>query len=140
MENGLPPWPWRSEPKGTIIRRFEEAAVGLYAMTSDHNRRVYRKNAEGQSVGGPIGRYYWAPVEIIGETKTSWLLQNWRDGESYPKKPSDARPKRFYGLDEVEDMIWMDHHASRIGDHVKRIKDVGLLQRIAALTGYQAST
>ena len=131
----LPPWPWPEKVRGTIIKRREDAAVGLFVLLHT-DRRVYRRDETGRARGGPIGRYAYEPAEIVGENKVSWIIGFAR--ANYPKVPSARRPARFYGLEDVEDILWRGAHAYRLGDHVKGIRDIGLLQRIASMTGYQS--
>lgn len=48
--------------------------IGMKVWRFDQNRRVYRRDANGRAVGGPIWREHWEPLEIIGETSRSWLI------------------------------------------------------------------
>lgn len=139
---GLPPWPWRDgDVLGELIRSVRDARVGVYALIHTQ-RRVYRRDESGRAQGGPIPRYGWEPALIHGETKVSWLIgsERWPENATrYPKKPKDGDGKpRIYGMEEFDDLMWRSENAWRLGEHVRSIKDVALLQRIAQMTGFVA--
>lgn len=146
-ENELPPWPWQDgEPKGEIIKRREDACVGAWVLVATY-RRVYAKDATGRSVGGPLPRYEYGPMKIVGETKFSWLIGNpdsylFRNGDfsradKFPKKRTDKRGGAiFYGIDDVEDAVWLGSHSYRIAERIRSVKDVDLLRRVAQIVGY----
>lgn len=50
----------------------------------DVNRRIYPRDANGNTTGGPIWREHWHEVEIVGETSRSWVI-GYTD-EKVPKK------------------------------------------------------
>jgi hypothetical protein len=93
----------------------------------DHNHRVYRKvpGHYWKTEGGPIYREYWRPVEILSETRVSWLT---RLGKC-PKRGGRgwALTKREVDLD-----VWANENRHRIVSHVQRsnVKELATISRI----------
>lgn len=128
-EDQAPDWPrWGSLDPSKAANRRSEIAVGKVVFVHDVNSRVYtRRN------GGPDYRHQFVPREVVGETSRSWLV-GW--SHRYGKHPK-ADPQWLFGLEDVEDAIWRNQHAYRIGQHVGSIRDVDLLRKIAEITGFK---
>lgn len=125
----LPPWPvYRRQDPSRAVRRRSEIGVGSVVFVRDINNRVY---------GGPGGRmserHTFVAREVVGETKVSWLVGWSSNYAKYPKKD----PAGVYGLDDVEDALWIDTFAWRIGDAVKRHRSADDLKTIAKLIGFE---
>ena len=117
--------------------------IGSTVWVFDHNHRVYRKDANGRSVGGPIYREHWVPTEITGETARSWIT---RYGK-FPKKDQECSliPQGGYSPltvafteAAVDDNVWQRDHAVRIADLVRNA-DAHTLRKIAELIEYKES-
>ena len=141
----IPPWPWQNgKPEGEIVRRAEDAHVGAWVLirTTD---RVYRRDNRGRSIGGAVERYTYRPSKVLGETKISWLVgPEWMAGRldeaaRFPKKRTQLKPE-FYGLDDVEDRLWVGSHRRDIADALYRVDDRATLERIAQIIGYREVT
>jgi hypothetical protein len=91
----------------------------------DVNRRVYKKDENGRSEGGPIWREHWRPITIIGETRNSWLGFN--GTKKIPKKGG-------YGIcfseEELNKEAWVHENGHRIADKLRFCKDYEKLQKI----------
>lgn len=121
-------WPaWGSFDPQRAVRRRGEIAIGKVVFVYDANNRVYMNRSSG-----PDYRHHFVPREVIGETARSWLVGWVHRPDKHPK----ADPKLLFGLDDVEDAVWRNHHAYRIAQHVGSICDPDTLRRIAELTGY----
>lgn len=121
-----------------------ELKVGSKLWQFDHNRRVYRKDANGISTGGPIWREHWKPVEVVGETRVSWLISssgaNLRYANKVPKKEfRDGKCPSGYALSEesINREAWVHDNAWHIGQAVTRCQDYDLLKKVADLFGYK---
>lgn len=83
-------------------------------------------------------------VEIVGETKQSWLIHSYGPKERVNKKTLKGSPDKYSSgipyyasLDEVKEMLWIDKHCHRIADEVRHVRDGDLLRKIAELIGYK---
>lgn len=103
--------------------------VGDKVWTFDLNHRVYPKDENGRTTGGPIYSEHFRQVEITGETTKSWLIGKWQ--ERTPK----ARPGIFTD-EQKADMIWSNQHRHPIVDLVRRCS-VEQLKQIAEIVGYK---
>ena len=110
-------------------------AIGSTIYIFDRNHRVYRKDAHGRSMGGPIWREHWRPVTITGETSRSRLCDNVK----LPKKGGRwiADPA------EIDRQAWAHEHKYRIGEMVQRTHWTGesyaVLLEIARLMSVDTS-
>lgn len=95
------------------------------------SRRVYRRNASGQGIGGPIWREHWLKVEIVGETSRSWLT-SW--GQKIPKK---GGPHIAFSLADIDRQVFIQERFA-IGDAVRQCRDYETLRAIADLINYQS--
>lgn len=128
-EDHAPTWPrWGSLEPSKAVRRRAEISVGSVVLIHDVNNRVYL-----QRNGGPDARHFFVPREVIGETSRSWLVGWPGRADKHPK----ASPAGLYGLDDVEDALWVREHSYRLGQHIGRINDADLLRQIAKLAGFE---
>lgn len=112
-------------------------AIGSTVWRFDINHRVYRGPTRSVSVGGPIYREHFRPVEIVGETSRSWLVGY---GKTKIPKANDGRECNGFFLTQeaVNDAVFREDHAYRISEAVGQCADVIVLKQIAALVGYEA--
>lgn len=94
------------------------------------NRRHYKRDANGHSVGGPIYAHHWYSDAVVGETRLSWLLES-----------GDKVPKKYAVTDRavVDADIWVNAHRHRVSQGVAHCSDITTLKAIADLIGYVAS-
>lgn len=97
----------------------------------DINRRVYLKDGNGRSFGSPIWREHWKKIDVVGETRVSWLTSCRR------KIPKKGGHDICFSLREIEDRAWIHENAHRLAGAVSRCTDIGALREIAHLVGYQ---
>lgn len=109
-----------------------ELKVGSKIWRFSENRRIYRKDAQGRSYGGPIWREHWQQVEITGETSRSWILRD-------KKIPKKGPLPWGYALDEqtIDRAAWVHDNSYLISVEVARERDYDKLQQIAAIVGYK---
>lgn len=112
--------------------------IGSTLWWFDNNRRVYKRDAQGRTVGGPIHREHWRETKIIGESRLSWLTNDLR---KFAKATLTSRDN--YGtvhalasLAEVEEECWIHDHRWAIGEAVQKCKNIEALRAVAALVGY----
>lgn len=115
-------------------------SIGDTLYRFDKNHRVYRRDASGRAVGGPIFTEYFVPHQIVGETKLSWLVGN--DGRYKVNKKTlrEAGRSGFHGYqwhteDGKQDAIWRASH--RLG--IKTMLDNATteqLRKVASIIGY----
>jgi len=103
--------------------------IGDTVWIFDENHRVYRKDENGRSFGGPIYREHWVPTKITGETTRSWLIGY---GEKIPKKGWNPRAVAF-SLQEVEEQAYVMDNRHRLGDRVRDLRDAPTMRAIAAI-------
>ncbi len=107
-----------------------------YVWHFNRNRRIYANPEPGRiySSGGPIYREHWEKLPVVGETARSWLV-----GFGRPNKvPKKGGMRGFAFTDqEVEDDIFVNANAYKLGEYVGRLADAELLRTIAKLTGFQ---
>ena len=130
----LPAWPILRDgmDPADIIRRRSDLRVGAIVFTFDENRRYYVRDNRDRNISGMmLKRYCFGAFTVIGETRMSWVLSN-RD------KAPKRNPANFYGIDDVEDWLWVHDHRWRIESHIGTIKDAAVLRQIADLIGYVA--
>lgn len=125
--------------------------IGDSVWVFDPNRRVYRRDAKGNSVGGPIYREHWREHFIVGETRVSWLVGFTRDLPHdhrcvlrMPKADPTGVAEKGFGRRRVllspaavEDDAWVAENRCRISDAVNRCRDADTLRRIAEMVGYK---
>lgn len=98
----------------------------------DINHRVYKRDASGRALGGPIYREHFLALHVMGETKKSWIVSNFVDGRHQYKIGKD----NVYTAEQVDDKCWMDAHHYQVSQAVYRCKDIDTLKAITALVGY----
>lgn len=115
--------------------------VGDAVWVFNANRRVYRKDENGRSVGGPIFREHFLSREIVDETSRSWLVGLGR--MKVPKIGGDVREGvggvRVYMTQEAVDAaVYRHDHRHKIARAIETCADVAVLRQVAALVGYKA--
>jgi len=104
--------------------------IGTTVWIFDENNRVYRRDSKGQSIGGgPIWREHWRPVQIVSETKRSWVTA-YRD--KIPKKGHDPRLYAFT-RNEIEEMAYVHENRYRLSREVQSLCDPKKMREIAAI-------
>ena len=106
--------------------------VGSEIWRFDENHRIYKKDANGRSNGGPIYREHWRSTTIQAETTKSWITV-W--GEKVPKR--GPHPGYAFSASEVDDHCWVHGNRYSITRAVDRCKDANALRRIAELVGWK---
>ena len=113
--------------------------VGDPSWFFDVNRRVYRKDANGRSMAGPIWAEHWREYAITGETSRSWIVGN----AEYEQAKLPKNQVRWSGYvlnrEAIEFSVWVHNHAHRICEKVRGTSDYATLRQIAALIGYEQS-
>lgn len=109
----------------------EEGMVGRTIWAYDVNRRCYERDGNNRSVGSPIFRKSWVKVEIVGETRVSWLLRN---GVKIPKRDT----KGFaFSEEELDQICYVHDNSYKIAEVVRRLKYTDL-KKVADIIGYKA--
>lgn len=98
----------------------------------DINARTYEIDANGRATGAPIWRAHWREMEIVGETKVSWVT-SW--GKKIPKKGGRGIA---FSQDEIDRQAYMKDHRHRIADRVSRLDDYETMRAVAKLVGYES--
>lgn len=123
------PWPdYGSLDPSKAVRRRSEIAVGSVVFVHDQNHRVYTDRN-----GGPNPRYHYRPERVIGETSRSWLVGWGHRPDKHPK----ADPCGLYGLDDVEDALWVSTQRYRIARAIEVIRDADMLRAVAKLIDFE---
>ena len=106
--------------------------VGDTVYIFNENRRVYPPAPKGHlwPPGGPIYREHFRPVQIVGETKVSWILQY--DNRKVNKKTLEG----IYTIEQVDDRCWKNDHAHKLLEYVRSNASVYQLKEIAALMNW----
>ena len=108
--------------------------VGDHVWIFDINRRVYPPPPPSRVYSGaPIYREHWCKVEIVGETKRSWIVGPYRR-----KVPKNGPPPRGVAFDEreVDDDVMLHEHRYCIAERVRDCWDADALRRVAEILGY----
>lgn len=119
-------------------------AIGSKLWMFDENRRVYAeplKKGQLWPSGGPIWREHWRPMEVIGETRVSWIV-----GYAEQKKPWEIAkiPKAAFkagacpqgwALSEahVDELVWVKENTLRLSQEVLRCYDPRVLRAVDEL-------
>ena len=96
------------------------------------------------AVGSIIFRRSGHPVEIIGETKVSWIVGGKYPWDQQKLKKSAMRKGNsgeywiqfFVDQQDALDCTYASHNAHKIGEAVGNCRDGKLLTKIAELVGY----
>lgn len=96
----------------------------------DVNRRKYKTDKNGRTIGGPIWKEHWRKVKIVGETSRSWVTSG---GLKIPKK---GGPQYAFSEDDIDRMAFVEK-SWQIADAVRYCKDYETLKRIAEMIGYR---
>ncbi len=103
--------------------------VGKTIYVFDDNRRVYAKDENGHSSGGPIYREHWRPCKVTGETTQSWLLDY---GNKISKK--ELREGKLNGvklsLQEVEEVSFIRANDHKVAQAIYALKDYAKFKAI----------
>lgn len=124
----------------------EGLKVGSLLWQFDANRRVYRKDGKGRSIGSPSWREHWQQVEIVSETRMSWLIDtpgsgylSWSSMKIAKKDFRDGKCPSGYALSEeqIDREAWVCGNAYHLGQLVARCGDYDTLKKIAEMVGYE---
>lgn len=109
----------------------------------DENRRVYPKQTlqKGQiwPSGRPIWREHWRPMQVIGETRVSWLVGFENSTLVQHKLPKtavkDGACPRDWALSEahLDDLEWAEENRARLVEAVSRCRDARVLRAVDEL-------
>jgi hypothetical protein len=117
----------------------DKVGVGSRLWQFDQNRRVYLRDANGRSHGGPTYEGHWVEHIVTGEEGRSWLvaLLN-RDGAPghQQKVGKSSLGKKYYTAAEKATHAWTHLHRHRLADAVLRCADIEVLKRVASIVGY----
>lgn len=97
----------------------------------DENRRIYRKDKGGRPTGGPIWREHWRKLDIVGETRVSWVSSF---GKKIPKKGGRGI---CFSLEEINQQAFVKGNIHKIVDAVRQCNDYATVRAIAELVGYE---
>ena len=112
--------------------------VGDTIYKFDVNRRAYTKPAAGSLWGSPIYEHHFEPHVIVGETKRSWLVNEY-GGETKVSKDtllsSRHRGYQWYSEEGKAGHLWMREHRPNIMRLFERA-DYETMREIARMLGY----
>lgn len=93
----------------------------------DINRRVYDRDERGMATGGPIWRCHWKEVEIVGETRVSWITKYGR------KVPKAGGAGIAFSEDEIDKAAYVHDNRSKISSAVMMCRDYETMKKIAEM-------
>lgn len=108
-----------------------EKLIGKTIWIFDENRRHYRKDENGRSLGSPIWREHWVAYEVIDETPRSWILRH-----SHRKVPKKGGYGIAFSIKEIDRLEFITVHRRKIADKVISL-DYDKLKQVADLIGYK---
>lgn len=111
--------------------------IGSKLWRFDVNRRVYVKGKPG-----PVWREHWEPLEVIGETRVSWVVgtsaeDTW-GAHKVPKAAfRDGACPIGWALSEehITDLAWAEEYRHKLADRVRRCHDTKVLRAVWAALG-----
>lgn len=123
---------------GAASGQFPTPFVGMKLWEYDPNRRIYRRDETGRAIGPPIWREHWVEVEIIGETRVSWLIghvfmKTWPNMEKRAVKlPKREFPGEY--LTSIEEIGRKEFVSDRhvLAERIRRCHDYETLKAIEA--------
>lgn len=131
----LPPWPnYRGLDPLKVIARREQLHVGAVAFEQTDTRVYLRvKGRPYASTGSPIHRYAFVPRAVVAETSRSWITNG--SDKKFPKRD----PRELFGLDDVEDFLWLAENRVDISDMIRRDYAItaNTLREVARVIGYK---
>jgi hypothetical protein len=105
--------------------------LGSEVWILNPNRRVYRKDENGRSFGGPIHREMWEPDKIVGETSRSWIIGEWRKLKLSKKGPWHGIA---FSREEADQISYVEDNGYRVSEMVRKA-NYDQLKRIEAILG-----
>jgi hypothetical protein len=108
-----------------------DALLGSEVWILNPNRRVYRKDENGRSFGGPIHREMWEADKIVGETSRSWIIGEWRKLKIPKKGPWDGIA---FSREEADQISYREDNRNRVAEMVRKAS-YDQLKRIEAILG-----
>jgi hypothetical protein len=105
--------------------------IGDVLYNFDSNRRVYRDRSFSGG-GGPIYAEHFTPVEIVGETKNSWVLARYA-AKVNKKTLESARAhaeRGYFTKSAMADDIWLNERRHKIAEAVRYCDNVNILKTI----------
>lgn len=105
--------------------------IGMPLWFFDDNRRVYKTNENGRPYGGPIWREHWRKVEIIGETRISWIIAY----EGSPFELTRIKKKEFPGHfatseEQINEQAYIVVNRKDVIDALYRLQDYAKFKAI----------
>lgn len=110
-----------------------QIGIGSKLYEFNENTRVYlRRN------GGPSYRGHFIEVDVIGETRVSWVVgPNWSPRKVNKKDIMSGRAGCYFTKDAMELQIWRRHNEHRIKSHMSLVS-TEMLKAIAEMIGYES--
>lgn len=118
--------------------------IGSTLWMFDINHRVYSAPQPGRLYGVIIWREHWRQMEVVGETRVSWLV-GWpgsaatrRDVGRLPKSAfRDGKCPRGWALsaEHIDELAWAEEHRHKLADRVHRCDDPRVLRAVWAALG-----
>lgn len=122
--------------------------VGDKVWVFEENRRRYKQDEKGRSVGGPIWREHWVERTVIGENRINFLISIWSVNREIPSewdlKNAIRVPKKGpmpWGIvaseEELDRKAWFHDNHYKIKEAVGQVYDYDTLKKVAELIGYK---
>ena len=118
-------------------------AIGDSIWRFDQNRRVYTQREPGKySSGAPIWREHWERMEIVGETRVSWLVGYGAKGRVLHKVRKASPTLRGWAFDdaEIDRLAWVEANVYKLSRAVQDCRDYTTLQRVAEVLRFEVQT
>ena len=105
--------------------------IGDTVYIFDINHRIYERDENGRSKGGPIYREHFRPYVIRGEEKRSWIVC--APNSNFTRKIVKTA---FKTEAEVDDDCWQNDHRVHVANMVLYCRDTEKLRAVAKVMGY----
>jgi hypothetical protein len=110
--------------------------IGDKVWIFDNNRRRYEDD-NGNELNRPWYKAHFFETKIIGETKQSWIVEEWKKLK-VNKKTLEYSTTNTYGLDgklyiseeQINQICWIEENKYKIVDQVEHCKDYIKLKAI----------
>lgn len=121
----------------TAPKNSDTVTIGSTIWVRDDNRRVYKKDPNGQTVGGPIFREHFVPFTVIGEDRNNWHIDTSFNQVIKVKKATMEQKQggfttQAYTEKGMEDAVWINDNRYKIIERMRAL-DADTLRTIAAL-------
>jgi hypothetical protein len=101
-----------------------EIKIGSTIYVYDINRRQYDEKRN------LIEKYCWKPIEIVGETRVSWIGKY---GDKFPKRNG----KYLKSETEVDEQVWIKQNKYKISRCLDVCYDYEKIKQVAILVGFR---